>query len=51
MIRFNSRAGLRVLVGLLILLAASLTFAQTVTGTISGTVKDSSGAVLAGSAG
>ena len=48
MTSFNSRVQLCVLFVLLISLSAAMAFAQTVTGTISGTVKDSSGAVLAG---
>ena len=46
MTSFGSRFGFCALFGLLIFLSAAMTFAQTTTGTISGTVKDATGAVL-----
>ena len=46
MISFKSQVGFSALVGLLVLLSAAGVSAQTVTGSISGTVRDSSGLVL-----
>lgn len=48
MMSFRSESVLRLLLGLLVFLSGSIASAQTVTGTISGTVKDSSGAGIAG---
>src|SRR5215467_580525 len=48
MFRFRSESVLRLLLGLLVFLSGSIASAQTVTGTISGTVKDNSGAGIAG---
>src|ERR1700693_3022197 len=48
MTSFRSRAGFCALLGLLISLSAAVACAQTITGTISGTVKDSSGASITG---
>src|ERR1700688_1852323 len=46
MMSFSSKVGFRAFFVLLISLSAGIGFAQEVTGTISGTVKDSSGAVI-----
>src|SRR5713226_976631 len=46
MMSFKSRVAFSAQLGLLVSLSAAIAFAQTVTGAISGTVKDSTGAVL-----